>query len=276
MDTLKEIWVSLAERFKNPLLYSFLFSWLVINYKVPIVLLGDAKHTEKISFIDSYIHPTTGDNLLQLVYAPSVCAAVYVFFLPIASLLSTFATAVYERWHQDIRSVQSRKAILTKEQREKLEQEVSDLNNRLRRQAQDAEAKLNDADANMRLCIARLNQITGPIWFEHLKSIASSWKSDAITPPPGREIKGTKEQQGFVQTQGIPSNWAKVFEVLRKPEGVRPNEIEGPLNVGETEALEILVSLSALNMLVPTWHNGSLHFKLVESSWVALLNGRPA
>ncbi len=276
MDTLKEIWTSLSERFKNPLLYSFFFSWLLINYKIPIVLFGDAKHTEKISFIDSYIHPTTGDHLVQLVYAPSICALAYVFLLPIVSLLSTYATAVYERWHQDIRTEQARKAILTKEQREKLEKEVSDLNNRLRIQAQEAETKLNNADANMRLCITRLNQITSPIWFKHLKSIAPSWGSEVLTPPPGREIKGTKDQQEFAQTLGIPGNWAKVFEVLRKPEGVRPHEIEGPLNVGESEALEILVSLCALNMLTPNWHNGALHFKLVESSWVALLNGRPA
>lgn len=276
MDTLKEMWASLSERFKHPLLYSFAISWLVINYKIPIVLLSGATHIEKIGFIEAYVHPTSGNNLALLAYAPSMCAVAYVFVLPLVSLLSTYATAVYERWHQNIRTEQSRKAILTKEQREKLEHEVADLNSRLRRQAQEAEAKLDNASAGMRVYTAQLNNLVSPVWFSHLKAIASTWQHDSLIPPPDREIKGTPQQQEFVKVFGIPRHWSKVFDVLRRPEGVQPSEIMDPLNVNDVEALEILVSLSALNMLAPTWHNGTLHFKLVESSWVALLNGRPA
>lgn len=276
MDTLKEVWKSLTERFTNPLLYSFAISWLLINYKVSIVLLSDANYIEKVNFIDTYIHPPKDSNLFLLAYAPALSAAVYVFFLPIISLLSTFATATYERWHSDIRSSQSRKAILTKEQRERLEQEVSELNNRIRQEAQEAEAKQNEAEANMRLHVAEVNSLINTIWFEHLKTIAASWQNQSIFPPSDREIRGSKEQQDFVKTYGIPQTWAKVFEVLKMPEGIRPDELEGPLNINRNESLEMLISLSALNMLTPAWHNGALHFKLIESSWVALLNGRPA
>lgn len=276
MNTIKEIWTSLSERFQNPLLYSFALSWIVINYKIPIVLLSSATHTEKIGFIEAYVHPQNGDNLASLAYTPSISAIAYVFLLPLVSLLSTYTTSVYERWHQNIRTGQSRKAILTKEQREKLEHEVADLNNRLRRQTHEAEAKLQEATVEMQRYTSQLNGLVSPIWFIHLKTIASSWLGDSIKPPPGREIKGAQEQQDFVKASGIPKSWAKVFEIIRRPEGVRPSEVAGPLNLSDIEALEVLISLCALNMLVPTWHNGALHFNVAESSWVALLNGRPA
>jgi hypothetical protein len=273
MDTLKEIWISLAERFKNPLLYSFIISWVFINYKLPIVVFSDASYVEKISFIDDYFRSLQGATIWDFLCLPFLYSIFYVFLMPAISLLSTYATAVYERLHADVKATQSRKAILTKEQRERLESEVAELNNKLRRQVEKAETNEAEAEARMGLYVKQLGALINPVWFDYLNKTASGWV-DVTYPPENRLIKGSKEQNEFVKKHGIPSDWAKIFEIIRRPEGVGVNEVAAALDIGTDKALSMLLSLSALNMLEPSWGNGSVFFKLIEGSWVALLNGR--
>ncbi len=59
--------------------------------------------------------------------------------------------------------------------------------------------------------------------------------------------------------------------------GIKIQEASKRLNISEGQALEALIGLAALGMLNPTWSisDSDLVFVLSESSWVALLNGRP-
>lgn len=275
MDSLKEIWESLSERFKNPLLYAFATSWSIINYKIILTIIGDGEYKEKIAYIDSYIHPQNSSNSANLLIIPAACAIAYVFILPIISLATTFTTARYERWHSTIKINESKKGILTKEQRAKLEDEIEELHKKLREELHEKEEKLKEINNKMSIYVKEISRITGPAIFENLKIAATKW-TDAIKPEHSRTIQGTEDQKNLVQKYGIPKEWAKVFEILRKPEGVYPDEIKRALSIKNEEALEILINLAALNMLDAHWNNGELYFKLIESSWVALLNGRPA
>ena len=274
MESLKEIWGSLSERFKNPLLYSFAISWAIINYKVIVVLMSSDKYVDKFEYIENILYPINELYLEKLLYFPLLSSILYVFVLPAISLASTWAHAAYERLHSEIRANILRKAILTKEQRDMLEIKVAELSNALRREAESAKSSKIEAEESMSIYTRKIFLTFQPAIFFKLKHDASNWAADSVKPPQDRSIKGTAEQVEFVNKYGIPRQWVKVFEIAGSSGSVSVTEIASKLDLDDIDALNILFGLSALNMLKPSWSVNDIYFSLVDSSWVAFLNGR--
>lgn len=276
MESLEEIRDSLRERFKNPIFYSFAISWLVINYKIIVVLLSDEKFGIKFEYIEKYLRPNdeSSYDLNKLLYFPFISAAIYVFLLPLLSLLSTWAHGTYEHWHSNIRAYVLRKSRLTKEQRDALEIEVANLINKLRMEAAHTKKSQADAEALLRSFTEEIFSISKEAVFFKLQHEAINWASDSVKPLHDRTIKGSTEQVEFVKNFGIPKHWAKVFEIIDSSRSASTKKIATELELDNTETLNILIRLSALNMLKPNWLEHELHFELIESSWVAFLHGR--
>jgi hypothetical protein len=274
MDSLKEIWESLSERFKNPLFYSFVISWAVLNYKVLVVLFDNAKYTDKFDYIEKTLYSVDKEPWFPLVIYPLIFAAIYVFFLPCLSLLSTWTNAIYDRLNSDIRARELKKALLTKDQRDLLEEKVAVLVNDLRDETHRAKDAQDFCIRQMGLRLNEIFKVLLPYRFLQLRDEALQWSDDYVKKPPGphRTISGTVEQKDFVAEYGIPKLWVKVFEVINGPLGV--DKVSRELNLSVQDALEILIALSALNMLQPVWLNDDLKFTEIESSWIPLLSGR--
>lgn len=93
MEKVKDILSNIRERFSNPLLFSFLCSWLVINWKISVGLLWyDPTQLEKhgyVSFFDLIEHNL---NTNDSIYKPLIFAIAYTILAPV---LKVFIKAFY-------------------------------------------------------------------------------------------------------------------------------------------------------------------------------------
>ena len=81
-EILPSIKSHLDERMSNPVLGTFAFSWIVINWKVFLILFfSDKKIEEKISYIESDLSSWT-----SMLWSPLGFTIVYLFLLPWALL----------------------------------------------------------------------------------------------------------------------------------------------------------------------------------------------
>lgn len=82
MDTIKELWNELKERVTNPFYGSFVISWLLINYPIPITLIfykQENLRPEYTSFLDVITKNIDGWNMI---YVPLLIAMLYTFAFP--------------------------------------------------------------------------------------------------------------------------------------------------------------------------------------------------
>ena len=87
MDTLKELLQSLTthlrERVSNPLYGAFIISWIVFNFRLLMVLVGDGGFREKIEFIDFALYPTAELTLQRGFVYPLLVASTFVVIAPL-------------------------------------------------------------------------------------------------------------------------------------------------------------------------------------------------
>lgn len=273
MESLKEIWASLRERYNHPLLYSFAISWLVLNYKAIVVLISNEKFVDKFEYIEQHLYPITASPLNNLLYFPLASSLIYVFVLPVISLASTWAEAMYERWHSTIRALVQRKYRLTKEQRDVLEVKVVELVTTTTREADLAKKSKMEAEASMQNYVEKIFFSLQPVIFFKLQQEAQGWGLDTEKLSTSYPHTGTAEQIEFVDNFGIPKQWAKVLKVGLAT-SISLTQTANKLDLDEKQTLNILFRLSALNMLKPTWSDNELHFSTVKSTYVYALNGQ--
>ena len=99
MEFSSELAKSLRERISNPLIFSFLWSWTIINWKIPVALfwfnaeaLNKEGYPTLIRFISAQINT---NNCLTF---PFICAIAYTLGMPpVKTLIRSFNTWI-ERW----------------------------------------------------------------------------------------------------------------------------------------------------------------------------------
>ncbi|MDC6168185.1 hypothetical protein [Paucibacter sp. XJ19-41] len=277
MQTIKEFWESLVDRVRNPILTGFVIAWVILNYKLILVLLADEHYTKKFEYIERTLYADSVNSTLQLFIIPILFSAVYVFVLPGVALLSTWASSTYERLHSNVRTSALREITITSKQRDEIRREAALIVEKAHKEAQDAIAARIDTSRSTRENVVKLFSALMPTLFESLQ-IAPNWKGPIRKPEHGRTVAGTPEQNEFLGKYGIPEKWAELFMAMRSDDSTRIDAKEAAkrLNVTESEALGILAGLCALAMMDIDWVDNSPYFTMRESSWVALLNGRPA
>ncbi len=78
IDLIKGITDSYKERLKNPLLSSFLFSWLIVNWKVVLVIVfSEISVLDRIRVVDSEY-----SEMKYLLWLPICASMFYVILLP--------------------------------------------------------------------------------------------------------------------------------------------------------------------------------------------------
>ena len=86
MDTIRDLLfslrVQLRERLKNLLYGSFIIAWSILNFRLLLVLFGDGKWAEKITYIDSKLYPNWSAWALYGYALPLVAALSYVLASP--------------------------------------------------------------------------------------------------------------------------------------------------------------------------------------------------
>lgn len=126
-DIINSFKAHLYDRTSNPLVGSFIFYWLICNYKLVIVLLdGDLKANEKFDLIDT-LYPTFIESGLTGFLLPLVLTLAYIYIVPYP------AKKIYEFWKSNQKEIQEIKqkiddeTPLTKEQSRKIRQDMINL-----------------------------------------------------------------------------------------------------------------------------------------------------
>ncbi|MEJ1237459.1 hypothetical protein WBG78_04995 [Chryseolinea sp. T2] len=104
MDALKELFSSLKERLSSPFIFSFVLSWLIINWRVTVSLLWYDKEQWKdkslLTFIEGH------NNACDFFWYPLLWALIYTFAYPFITMLwnalQTFVTTRTENWQLSI------------------------------------------------------------------------------------------------------------------------------------------------------------------------------
>ena len=96
MEQLKDLLNNIKDRFTNPLFFSFVFSWLLINWTIPISLLWyDTKQIEKAGFSSIYELILCQLSMKDGLYYPILMALGYTLLAPILkNLIRLFYTFI--------------------------------------------------------------------------------------------------------------------------------------------------------------------------------------
>lgn len=70
------------QRFTNPVTGAFSVSWLIINYRIPVLIFSDGSYADKFKYIEQSIFATPQDIWLRGVLYPSLASVLYIFVLP--------------------------------------------------------------------------------------------------------------------------------------------------------------------------------------------------
>lgn len=100
MDKIDDFFKDLKERAANPLISSFVFSWLIWNWRIPLVLffykLGDLKLDHFNSYID-FITYQLNNKWVAFVY-PIISALIYTFIYPFINNWITIINSWFTAW----------------------------------------------------------------------------------------------------------------------------------------------------------------------------------
>lgn len=284
MQKFYEILDSIAARFKNPLFGAFAFSWLAINYKMVMVIIKASDYEKAIHYIENTLYrngPGTcaklgpldiSFNALMLFVYPLLASLFYVFILPAISLASTWSSEKYNEAHQSIRIKALKLYPMTLQEKERLENRVIDLEEDLKKQIRELNEERKAAE---RRASDRISSILATLVKYPSSAYSKNGANDRVTMPQERDISGNDEQRKFLRKHGIPKTWAQIIEKMQQHQ-VNSQLICNIHDMNEMEAVDALFGLSTLGLMDVSWKNGDAYFTLRESSWVALLNGRPA
>jgi hypothetical protein len=86
MDTFKDVFLSIRDWFKdrvgNPFFASFLVAWLILNWRVVLVLFSDMTALDKITWLDTRLYPERWHWTYYGLVTPLATAALYVALSP--------------------------------------------------------------------------------------------------------------------------------------------------------------------------------------------------
>lgn len=83
----KDIFLPFTERIRNPFFGSVAISWLIINWRILIVLIGYSKQDLKEAGFNSYIQFIESTNTWLLIWFPLICGVLYLFVNPFIRML---------------------------------------------------------------------------------------------------------------------------------------------------------------------------------------------
>jgi hypothetical protein len=84
-DLIKSMKAQLYERASSPLIFSFVVSWALWNYRFLLVLTASGSLVEKFAFVEGHLFHTVWDYLGTGLLAPALSALMYIFVYPFPS-----------------------------------------------------------------------------------------------------------------------------------------------------------------------------------------------
>jgi hypothetical protein len=193
MEKINEILNNIKERFSNPLFFSFIFSWFIINWRITIGLLWhDTKQIENYGYKSIFTFIESRINLVDSFWHPLFAALAYTFLMPlIRNLIKAFYSWT-SKWGDDwsLKILNTGKVSINKylklrgeyEKRSKILEDVitkessyiQDVNS-AKTELLSTQDKLNDIEKKLQNSSAFISQLND------LKIIQGAWENNFIT-----------------------------------------------------------------------------------------------
>ncbi len=126
-DILTNIKAQLYERAVSPLMGSFIFSWLVWNYKLIILVFSDEKVIEKYRIINEILYASPRELILLSFIYPTITAALYLFAYPYPARYTYQFTRNRQKEISDIKRKIEEETLLTAKESQSLRREINSL-----------------------------------------------------------------------------------------------------------------------------------------------------
>lgn len=280
MDITKEVGElldSVRERFKNPLVYSFVFSWLAWNYKAVVVVLSDGGFAEKIAYLDLFVYPDGKVPSSQVFYYPLLCALFYSLALPFFSVLVTGVSTTVSLLNTRVRVTVGKAIGYSGEQVEKIRSDYEARLLALDNQVTSLKNELSNANGRMAYSIERLFRYVSPPYFEYLRARSGDLVGRGYVPLNQEDATfGTEEQNEFFRSGCVPGVWVVALKVAQHPREISVEDLMERASLSEHDAMGALLGLTSLSLLRPEWRDGRLIFQIVECRATQRMAGRYA
>ncbi|MGE7774464.1 hypothetical protein ACQKLP_07070 [Chitinophaga sp. NPDC101104] len=156
---LKEIFTPVADRLKNPFFGSVAVSWLLVNWRVVIALIGYTPKDLVRSNANSYIQFVEMQGIWRLIALPILLGLAYVIINPLIKMLNSALNEYFRRrssrWNKAISKgafIPVEKYISHKERYDDLSNEYADLiesESSLKNKVSELTTKLKTAEAEL-------------------------------------------------------------------------------------------------------------------------------
>jgi hypothetical protein len=213
MKSIGDVWDSVAdtikERFGNPFVSAFMASWLLINFRITLTLLGDAKAEQKISFIENYLIKDSESHYQQTFLYPLLGTASYLLLVPLATIAAIYvqelATGRYSWARQKARGVEFLTLEQAAKQRSAMDIELKELHaerKRFEEEARTSRTEINTAITNWLHVFEESSAIGLEVQMKekNYRTITFPRILDSGVP-----VKNKK----FIIDNGIPEKWIK-------------------------------------------------------------------
>lgn len=136
-EILRSIRTYLYEKSVSPLAGAFVLAWLVLNYRVLVILFSGDAYTEKFEAIDQYFYISATENhiwvnflvgrLLQGLLYPALLALAYIFLYPFVAAPVYAFSLVRRQKLREIRQQSENARLLTVEESRHLYKRLSEI-----------------------------------------------------------------------------------------------------------------------------------------------------
>lgn len=204
MDQFKDLLNNIKDRFANPLFFSFICSWLVVNWTIPISLLWyDTNQIEKAGFSSIYELILCQLSMKHGLCYPIILAFAYTILAPIfknaVRLFYTFINQLGENWNLIISkdaNIPFEKYLKLRENYDKRSKILEDVikkeneyiteNNKISTELLNAKATINKLNQEKNESAVYLNQQTD-------LNILNGFWTNTFTDTIGINFKGSEE-----------------------------------------------------------------------------------
>ena len=275
VEKISAIWDAVSERLRSPLFSSFSLAWLVINYKLVVVLANEEHYKVKFAYIEMLYNAET-NPVRRLLLWPAIACFVYVVLLPALTIAAVWISTHYEVWQNKVRVKIQKTSVLTTAQRDEFDRQTAEIVKQAERTAHEAQTDQLETGRRMSEAVREHFNWLADRHFLTLQSAAPDWPTDSVKMLAGQSLGSDAAREDFASQFGVPKSWAAVLGQMPTEDSFDVQGTAQKMNISTAEAKEILWGMVALHLLSADLVLDTIRFRLRGSSWGALLNNRPA
>ena len=174
-DLMKSLKAQLYERASSPLIFSFVVSWALWNYRFLLVLTASGSLVEKFAFVEAHLFHYWWDYVGRGLLAPALSALLYIFVYPFPS---RFVYSYTQKQQAELKRIQQK----IEDETPLTQEDARELRSQLRKAAVESDKAIEDRNKTIKSLQ------------EDLKRLESSAPASVLPSSDGDEENGVSSK----------------------------------------------------------------------------------